>query len=149
MRMFLNIIKRRIRLCHLLIQKKFRYVLVDEYQDTNHMQYLLTSLLAGGYQNICVVGDDDQSIYRFRGATIENILDFEKQYKGAKVIRLEQNYRSTQSILSAANEVISHNVGRKGEPFFGIQKYRKNCRKGKLKSDITCRIRVNNADKKA
>ncbi len=96
-------------------QIKFRYVLVDEYQDTNHMQYLLTSLLSGYRENICVVGDDDQSIYRFRGATIENILDFEKQYKGAKVIRLEQNYRSTQSILSAANEVISHNLGRKGK----------------------------------
>ena len=96
-------------------QQKFRYVLVDEYQDTNHAQYLLTSLLAGGYENICVVGDDDQSIYRFRGATIENILDFEKQYKGSRVIRLEQNYRSTQSILNAANAVIAHNVGRKGK----------------------------------
>lgn len=96
-------------------QKKFRYVLVDEYQDTNHMQYLLTSLLAGGYENICVVGDDDQSIYRFRGATIENILNFEKQYRGSRTIRLEQNYRSTQSILNAANAVISHNLGRKGK----------------------------------
>ena len=96
-------------------QKKFRYVLVDEYQDTNHVQYLLTSLLAGGYENICVVGDDDQSIYRFRGATIENILSFEKQYRGARVIRLEQNYRSTQSILNAANAVIAHNLGRKGK----------------------------------
>ncbi len=96
-------------------QRKFRYVLVDEYQDTNHMQYLLTSLLAGGYENICVVGDDDQSIYRFRGATIENILSFEKQYRGARTIRLEQNYRSTQSILNAANAVISHNLGRKGK----------------------------------
>ena len=96
-------------------QRKFRYVLVDEYQDTNHMQYLLTSLLAGGRENICVVGDDDQSIYRFRGATIENILNFEKQYKGARAIRLEQNYRSTQSILNAANAVISHNLGRKGK----------------------------------
>ena len=96
-------------------QRKFRYVLVDEYQDTNHMQYLLTSMLAGGHQNICVVGDDDQSIYRFRGATIENILNFEKQYKGARTIRLEQNYRSTQCILDAANAVISHNLGRKGK----------------------------------
>ncbi len=96
-------------------QRKFRYVLVDEYQDTNHMQYLLTSLLAGGYENICVVGDDDQSIYRFRGATIENILSFEKQYRGSRTIRLEQNYRSTQSILSAANAVIAHNLGRKGK----------------------------------
>ena len=96
-------------------QRKFRYVLVDEYQDTNHMQYLLTSLLAGGYENICVVGDDDQSIYRFRGATIENILNFERQYRGSRVIRLEQNYRSTQSILKAANAVIAHNIGRKGK----------------------------------
>ena len=96
-------------------QRKFRYILVDEYQDTNHMQYLLTSLLAGGYENICVVGDDDQSIYRFRGATIENILSFEKQYRGSRVIRLEQNYRSTQNILNAANAVIAHNLGRKGK----------------------------------
>ena len=96
-------------------QRKFRYVLVDEYQDTNHMQYLLTSLLAGGYENICVVGDDDQSIYRFRGATIENILSFEKQYCGSRTIRLEQNYRSTQAILNAANAVIAHNIGRKGK----------------------------------
>ena len=96
-------------------QRKFRYVLVDEYQDTNHLQYLLTSLLAGGNENLCVVGDDDQSIYRFRGATIENILSFEKQYRGARMIRLEQNYRSTQSILNAANAVIAHNIGRKGK----------------------------------
>ena len=96
-------------------QQKFKYVLVDEYQDTNHMQYMLTSLLAGGYENICVVGDDDQSIYRFRGATIENILNFEKEYRGSRIIRLEQNYRSTQSILNAANAVIAHNLGRKGK----------------------------------
>ena len=96
-------------------QRKFRYVLVDEYQDTNHMQYLLTSLLAGGYENVCVVGDDDQSIYKFRGASIENILNFEKQYRGARTIRLEQNYRSTQAILNAANAVISNNIGRKGK----------------------------------
>jgi len=96
-------------------QRKFRYILVDEYQDTNHMQYLLTSLLAGGYGNICVVGDDDQSIYRFRGATIENILSFEQQYIGSRLIRLEQNYRSTQNILNAANAVIAHNLGRKGK----------------------------------
>jgi len=96
-------------------QRKFRYVLVDEYQDTNHMQNLLTSLLAGGYKNICVVGDDDQSIYRFRGATIENILSFEEQYHGSRIIRLEQNYRSTQNILNAANAVIANNLGRKGK----------------------------------
>ncbi len=96
-------------------QRKFKYILVDEYQDTNHLQYLLTSLLSGGQENLCVVGDDDQSIYRFRGATIENILDFEKQYRAARVIRLEQNYRSTQNILKAANAVIAHNLGRKGK----------------------------------
>ena len=96
-------------------QRKFKYVLIDEYQDTNHLQYLLASLLAGGYENICVVGDDDQSIYKFRGATIENILNFEKEYRGAKLIRLEQNYRSTQYILNAANAVISNNSGRKGK----------------------------------
>ena len=96
-------------------QKKFRYVLVDEYQDTNKMQYELTKLLAGGYENICVVGDDDQSIYRFRGATIENILSFEDEYHGARTIRLEQNYRSTQAILNAANAVIANNRGRKGK----------------------------------
>ena len=96
-------------------QRKFHYVLIDEYQDTNQLQYRLSSLLAGGYENICVVGDDDQSIYKFRGATIENILSFEKQYSGTRVIRLEQNYRSTQAILDAANAVIAHNVGRKGK----------------------------------
>ena len=96
-------------------QRKFRYVLVDEYQDTNNLQYLLTSILAGGHENICVVGDDDQSIYRFRGATIENILNFEKQYKGCRTIRLEQNYRSTQVILNAANAVIANNTHRKGK----------------------------------
>ena len=96
-------------------QQRFRYVLIDEYQDTNYMQYLLTSQLAGGYENLCVVGDDDQSIYKFRGATIENILNFEKHYRGSRLIRLEQNYRSTQSILTAANSVIAHNLGRKGK----------------------------------
>ena len=96
-------------------QKKFRYVLIDEYQDTNNLQYQLAATLAGGYENICVVGDDDQSIYRFRGATIENILSFESQYKGARVIRLEQNYRSTKNILNASNAVIRNNEGRKGK----------------------------------
>lgn len=96
-------------------QRKFKYVLIDEYQDTNNLQYLLASMLAGGYENICVVGDDDQSIYKFRGATIKNILDFETQYKSAKVIKLEQNYRSTGHILEAANAVIRNNTGRKGK----------------------------------
>ncbi|MDD5937626.1 MAG: UvrD-helicase domain-containing protein, partial [Clostridiales bacterium] len=96
-------------------QRKFRYVLVDEYQDTNNLQYQLASTLAGGYENFCVVGDDDQSIYRFRGATIENILSFENQYKGCRTIRLEQNYRSTGNILEAANAVIRNNQGRKGK----------------------------------
>lgn len=96
-------------------QAKFKYVHVDEYQDTNHAQYKLTELLAGGYNNICVVGDDDQSIYKFRGATIENILQFEKRFKNAKLIRLEQNYRSTGNILNAANAVIKNNTERKGK----------------------------------
>ena len=96
-------------------QRKFHYVLIDEYQDTNHLQYLLAALLAGERKNICVVGDDDQSIYRFRGATIENILSFESEYKNARVIRLEQNYRSTGNILEAANAVIRNNRGRKGK----------------------------------
>lgn len=96
-------------------QNKFRYILIDEYQDTNHLQYLLASLLTNERHNICVVGDDDQSIYRFRGADISNILSFEKEYKGARTIRLEQNYRSTQNILDAANAVIRHNEGRKGK----------------------------------
>jgi len=96
-------------------QARLRYIMVDEYQDTNHAQYMLVKLLAGRSRNICVVGDDDQSIYRFRGATIENILSFETHYPEAKVIRLEQNYRSTQNILDAANAVIANNVGRKGK----------------------------------
>ncbi len=96
-------------------QKKFRYVLIDEYQDTNHLQYLFSALMTGKSGNFCVVGDDDQSIYRFRGATIENILNFEKQYKGCRIIRLEQNYRSTRNILDAANAVIRNNRERKGK----------------------------------
>ena len=96
-------------------RRKFRYILIDEYQDTNALQYRLAALLTGPGKNICVVGDDDQSIYRFRGADITNILSFEKQFPGARVIRLEQNYRSTQNILDVANAVISHNSSRKGK----------------------------------
>ncbi len=96
-------------------QNQFKYIMVDEYQDTNKVQYKFVSMLAEKYGNICVVGDDDQSIYKFRGATIENILSFENTFKGAKMIRLEQNYRSTQNILNAANGVISNNTMRKGK----------------------------------
>ena len=96
-------------------QNRFRYVVVDEYQDTSVAQFHLVRLLAGGTNNVCVVGDDDQSIYKFRGATIENILNFEKVFAGAKTIRLEQNYRSTANILNAANSVIKNNMGRKGK----------------------------------
>lgn len=96
-------------------QNLFRYILIDEYQDTNRAQYVLTKLLAGGSRNLCVVGDDDQSVYRWRGADIQNILNFESDYAGCKVIRLEQNYRSTKNILHIANQVISHNSGRKGK----------------------------------
>lgn len=102
-------------------QNKFRYILVDEYQDTNHLQYLLTSLLAGDRKNLCVVGDDDQSIYRFRGANVENILNFEQQYSNARVIYLEQNYRSSQNILDAANAVIRNNHGRKPKTLWTSQ----------------------------
>lgn len=96
-------------------QERFRYIMVDEYQDTNTVQFKLVSLLAHKYRNLCVVGDDDQSIYKFRGANIKNILDFEKVFQDAHVIKLEQNYRSTETILNAANAVISNNVGRKSK----------------------------------
>jgi len=96
-------------------QERFQYIMVDEYQDTNTVQFQFISLLAKKYQNLCVVGDDDQSIYKFRGANIANILDYEKVFPQAKVIKLEQNYRSTQNILNAANEVIKNNIGRKSK----------------------------------
>lgn len=96
-------------------QNLYKYILVDEYQDTNKVQYKLVSMLSAKYGNLCVVGDDDQSIYKFRGATIENILSFEEEFENAKVIRLEQNYRSTQNILTVANELIKNNTGRKGK----------------------------------
>lgn len=97
------------------VQRRFRYVCVDEYQDTNRAQFVLTSLFAGGRRNLMVVGDDDQSIYRFRGATIENILGFDKVFSEAKVVKLERNYRSTSYILDAANAVIKNNRGRRGK----------------------------------
>lgn len=96
-------------------QNRFQYILVDEYQDTNHAQYKLVQMLSAAHRNLCVVGDDDQSIYSFRGANIQNILDFEKDFKGCTVIKLEQNYRSTSTVLNAANEVIRHNSGRKSK----------------------------------
>ena len=114
-------------------QERFRYIMVDEYQDTNTVQFKLVSLLAGKYQNLCVVGDDDQSIYKFRGANIMNILNFEKEYPNAKVIKLEQNYRSTQTIVCAANSLIEKNERQirkavfsekeKGEPIGVFQAY--------------------------
>jgi len=115
---FDDIIFKTVELLHdnedirLRYQNRFRYVLVDEYQDTNHAQYRLVSLLAGYAQNLCVVGDDDQSIYGWRGANVENILQFEKDYPGAKIIKLEENYRSSQTILNAANDVIANNENR-------------------------------------
>lgn len=94
-------------------QTRFKYIMVDEYQDTNHTQFILVKMLAAKYRNLCVVGDDDQSIYKFRGANIYNILNFEDEYPDAKVVKLEQNYRSKANILNSANAVIANNEGRK------------------------------------
>ena len=96
-------------------RRRFRYISVDEYQDTNHAQFVLVNLLTGEHRNLMVVGDDDQSIYKFRGATIENILTFDSCYEDARIVRLEQNYRSTLTILEAANSIIANNTGRKGK----------------------------------
>lgn len=102
-------------------QERFKYIMVDEYQDTNHTQFILVKMLAAKYRNLCVVGDDDQSIYKFRGANIYNILNFEQEYTDAKVVKLEQNYRSTANILNAANAVIAHNEGRKDKTLWTNQ----------------------------
>ncbi len=118
----------------------YKYIMVDEYQDTNHAQYRLVSLLSGSHRNLCVVGDDDQSIYKFRGATIENILGFEDEFDDCKTIRLEQNYRSTQNILDAANEVIKNNRGRKSKRLWTADKNGDNVK--------VCRLPNENAESK-
>ncbi len=118
----------------------YKYIMVDEYQDTNHAQYRLVSLLSGSHRNLCVVGDDDQSIYKFRGATIENILGFEDEFDDCKTIRLEQNYRSTQNILDAANEVIKNNRGRKSKRLWTADKSGDNVK--------ICRLPNENAEAK-
>lgn len=118
----------------------YKYIMVDEYQDTNHAQYRLVSLLSGEHRNLCVVGDDDQSIYKFRGATIENILGFEDEFDDCRTIRLEQNYRSTQNILDAANEVIKNNKGRKSKKLWTDDKSGENVK--------VCRLPNENAESK-
>ncbi|MHB1483589.1 MAG: ATP-dependent helicase [Saccharofermentanales bacterium] len=128
-------------------QRKFEYILVDEYQDTNHAQYTLIKLLAARHHNLCVVGDDDQSIYSFRGANIQNILDFEKDFKNCEVIKLEQNYRSTGNVLDAANSLIAHNKARKnkklwtcaeaGEPITFMRTENQNDEAGSVASEIS------------
>ncbi len=117
-------------------QERFRYIMVDEYQDTNNAQFELIRLLADKYKNLCVVGDDDQSIYKFRGANIRNILDFEKVYPDAEIIKLEQNYRSTQQILDAANAVICHNMGRKDKALWTDNKEGEKVRLKRVDRDL-------------
>ena len=118
------------------LQNRFRYIMVDEFQDTNYAQLELTLLLSGGYNNIMVVGDDDQSIYKFRGATIENILSFDKKFDNVTVVRLEQNYRSTKNILNAANAIISHNEGRHPKSLWCDGEYGESIHLVKLQTQI-------------
>jgi DNA helicase-2/ATP-dependent DNA helicase PcrA len=108
-------------------QSKFEYIFVDEYQDTNKSQYELIKYLSGKHGNICVVGDEDQSVYGWRGADIRNILNFERDFKGAEVIKLEQNYRSTGNILDVANSIIKNNTERKGKKTVDCQRKRAIC----------------------
>lgn len=117
-------------------QERFKYIMVDEYQDTNHTQFILVKMLAAKYRNLCVVGDDDQSIYKFRGANIYNILNFESEYPDAKVVKLEQNYRSTANILNAANGVIANNEGRKDKTLWTNQEDGDKVKFTKYESDI-------------
>ena len=105
------------------VQDKIKYVMVDEYQDTNYVQYLLVNRLAQPQQNICVVGDDAQSIYSFRGADISNILNFRRQYPQAKLFKLERNYRSTQNIVNAANSLIHNNIKQKKKNFERVPRF--------------------------
>lgn len=122
-------------------QERFRYISVDEYQDTNTAQFELVRLLSRKYRNLCVVGDDDQSIYKFRGANIRNILDFEKVFPEAKVVKLEQNYRSTQTILDAANAVIRNNTARKDKRLWTDQEKERRF----ISEDLTARTRRRNS----
>ena len=119
--------------------RRFRYILVDEYQDTNLVQYLWLRLLAQGHRNICCVGDDDQSIYSWRGAEVENILRFEKDFEGAHIVRLEANYRSTASILAAASGLIAHNEGRLGKTLRPGRRGRAERRKGHRRRTVGLR----------
>ena len=124
-------------------QERFQYILIDEYQDTNEAQYTLTKLMASKYRNVCVVGDENQSIYSFRGANYRNILNFEKDYKEAKTIKLEQNYRSTQNILNAANQVIQNNQNRKDKTHYVASTIKKLINDGKSPDEIAVLYRTN------